>query len=60
MRYSILLIFIFIISSINETKGQEITIWPGLWGQQYYQDYKRITKADAEILISADQVASKE
>lgn len=54
MKYSILLALIFVLSNIDEIKAQEITIWPGAWGQQYYQDYQRITKTETESLLSTN------
>ena len=50
--FPLLLFLVFQYSS-----AQEITLFPGFWSYQYYQDDKRIPRKDVVMLLEKDTVA---
>jgi len=52
--FYLLLAFLFCSQS---TFAQEITMFPGFWGTQYYQDEDKISKGEVEALMSQDPEA---
>ena len=53
-----LLFFAFFVISISKSIGQEITVFPGLWKVEYYQDDQEITKKELKNLFSKNEEVS--
>lgn len=47
---SIPLLFLFVLFT-TESSAQEITVFPGFWSSEYYQDDKKIDKKELEALF---------
>jgi hypothetical protein len=59
MRYfQYLSIFVFVISA-SFIKAQEISIFPGLFGEEFYVDDHRVTKKEVSILMEENKEANK-
>jgi len=58
MKYpkSIFFAFLFILSSAT-TFAQEITSFPGMWGEEFYQDKKKLTWKEVNNLMMESPVA---
>ncbi|MBL0101802.1 MAG: hypothetical protein IPP49_18645 [Saprospiraceae bacterium] len=50
-------IFILILMMNSETSAQEITVFPGFWGQKYYVNSDRISVNDVGTLMKEVPVA---
>jgi len=51
---SITLLLLFVFFSA-ESSGQEITVFPGFWSSEYYQDDKKIDKKELEALFAKNE-----
>ena len=49
------LIVFFVLISVSFVHAQEITVFPGLWNMEYYEDENKITKTELESILSANQ-----
>lgn len=49
---SFILFFLLFISFSSTVQAQEITVFPGFWSSEYYQDDERITKAELNALMA--------
>ncbi|MFC3972189.1 hypothetical protein [Maribacter confluentis] len=46
---------ILVILVCSNVKSQEITMFPTMWGMEYYQDDKEITKAEVKSIFSKNE-----
>lgn len=53
MKYTLCFIVLFLVFSTAQ--GQEITVFPGLWNVEYYQDDTRITKKELKALMTKNE-----
>jgi hypothetical protein len=53
MKKSTMLFLLFLLAYSN-IKAQEITVFPGFWGEKYYQDEKEINKKELGTLMSTN------
>jgi hypothetical protein len=49
---SVFLLLLLFTSNVN---AQEITVFPGFWGSEYYQDDKEINKKELEALFAKNE-----
>lgn len=57
MKWASLFIFLIAVFS-NSLKAQEITMFPGIFSTQYYQDDQQISKAQLESLLVSNPSAN--
>ncbi len=49
---SLLIFFVFLVSKV---RSQEITMFPGFWSAEYYQDDEKISKKQLEVLLAKNE-----
>ena len=55
MASRIIIITFLILSSINFAASQELTMFQGFWGQDYYEDYQKTEKERIDLLMKKDK-----
>jgi hypothetical protein len=53
MRFTYLFVVLFLFFSTAQ--AQEITVFPGLWNVEYYEDDNRITKKELKTLLTKNE-----
>ena len=49
--------FLFLSMCTSGLKAQEITAFPGMWGEAFYQDKKKLTWKEIDAIMKESQVA---
>ena len=61
MKISKLILAVGLITLFSSTvSAQEITVFPGGWGEQYYQDKEKLTWKEVNEIMMESQAAQKE
>ena len=59
MASRIIIITFLILSSINFAASQELTMFQGFWGQDYYEDYQKTEKERVDLLMKKDKTTNQ-
>ena len=54
-NYSFLLLILTLSLTFNFANAQEITVFPGFWSMEYYQDDQRVSKDEVSSLFAANE-----
>ena len=57
MKFLVSIVLFILFPLFNPVQAQEITVFPGFWGAQYYEDSNWISKQQAKTLILKNKEA---
>jgi len=59
MRFLVVFAFCILLAGENSLSAQELTIFPGVFGMEYYEDDQRITRSEFSVLMSKDPITAE-
>lgn len=59
MKFRIFYLLLTLLFCAQSSFAQEITMFPGFWGTQYYQDENKISKREVGAIMSQDAEANQ-